>query len=100
MCPRSPAGPIWARSTFGNISVEVPENMPATVRVRGTALSNINVSDRFRGAGPGVWVTDGYEATDGEGALSVEIESVVGDVHITRCRPGAGVRVKKQPGVL
>ncbi|MCZ7544739.1 MAG: DUF5668 domain-containing protein [Anaerolineae bacterium] len=83
VCPGIPSGPIWARSTLGNISVEVPAHVAAAVRVRSTALSNVKASDRFSKVAPGLWVTEGYADSDGSGALSVEVESVVGDVAIT-----------------
>lgn len=80
VCPNQPSGPIWVRSILGNISVQVPETTPAAVRVRSTSLSNVTASSRFHQVEPGTWVTDGYEGS--EAALSVEVESVLGDVSL------------------
>lgn len=82
VCPDLPSGPIWVHSTVGDVSVEVPEGIPAAVRVRGTPLTDIRVSDRFREAAKGVWVTEGYDEHDADRALSVEIISAVGDVNL------------------
>jgi hypothetical protein len=80
VCPDASSGPIWVRSTLGNISVEVPDGVEAAVHVRSTALSQVSMSDRFHETAPGLWVTD--DSAREEGVISVEVVSVVGDVSI------------------
>ncbi|MBN1287363.1 MAG: hypothetical protein JXB47_18325 [Anaerolineae bacterium] len=83
VCPDREAGPLWVRSTFGNIAVEIPEAMPAAVRIHSTALARVKVSERFQEMEPGLWLT---LTPDYHGAalepLSVEIVAVLGNVDI------------------
>ena len=81
VCPDRASGPIWVRSTFGNITVEIPDAMQAAVQVRRKPLSQVTVGARFEEVEPGLWLTADYE--DGEDALSVEVVSVLGNVNIT-----------------
>lgn len=80
VCPDRPAGPVWVRSTLGNIKVEVPDEMQAAVRVHKTPLTRVSIDERFQEAEPGLWVTAGYE--DAEEPLSVEVVGVLGDVSV------------------
>lgn len=81
ICPDREAGPLWVRSTFGNIAVEVPEAMPAALHVQGTTLSKIQVSERFQEVEPGLWHTLDYD-TAGVDPLSIEVVAVLGNVEI------------------
>ncbi len=77
VCPDRAAGPIWIRSTLGNITVEVPEGMPTSVHVRTTPLVRVKAAERFKQTEAGLWQTAG----DAE-ALSVEVVAVTGDIHL------------------
>ncbi len=86
VCPDLPAGPIWARATFGDITIEIPDNMPAAVRIHTTALTRVKVGARFHEAAPGLWLSADYTDDDTNEdyiePLSVEVVAVLGNVDI------------------
>ncbi len=79
-CPGSPAGPIWIRSLWGDVRVEVPDEVEASVRVRTSPLGRVSFSGRFSEVEPGLWVTDGSE--DSSAPLSLEISAGIGHVNV------------------
>jgi hypothetical protein len=74
-------GDVRACSTFGNVSVFIPPEVQAVVRVAAKPLARLQIDEaRFLMLEPGVYATLGYEQS--EAPITVELSSTFGTVRL------------------
>jgi hypothetical protein len=73
---------VRARSTFGNVTLVVPETMQAIIRIDSKPLARTQIDEaRFLLLEPGVYATLGYEQSPTH--ANVEVSSTFGTVRLT-----------------
>lgn len=78
-CPRRAAGPLLARSTFGDVRVDLPERSRARLRVQRGPFGRVRVNHaRFAQIGPDQYVT--RHTDDDPGAAAYDLDITVGTV--------------------
>lgn len=82
VCPDRGSGPISARSTFGDVRVNVPDEMPATIIVKAGPFARVRVdSGRYEEVGDRRYVTRDTEHSP-QAALEITVGTVFGTVHV------------------
>lgn len=81
VCPQQSSGPIVTRSTFGDIRLGVPENVPVIIRLNLSPLCRvIRHSRQFLEQPDHAIVTDTYNPD--APALEVMVSSTFGNIHL------------------
>ncbi len=81
ICPTQAEGPILTRSTFGDIRLALPDQVPAIIRIKAGPLCRvIRHSRRFLEQPDHIIVTDTY--TPDAPALDITVTSTFGNVHL------------------
>ncbi len=81
VAPDRPAGPILARSTFGDVRLAVPEHVPAIIHVHsGPFCRIIRHSRQFRQRPDQTIVTAAYEPD--HPAIEITLASTFGNIHL------------------
>jgi hypothetical protein len=79
--PDSPAGPIAVRSTLGDITLNIPEHMAASVTVNGSAFFGVKLlSNRWEETGPNSYQTINYAGADDP--LTITVTGTFGDLTL------------------
>lgn len=81
-CPEQASGPIFARSTFGDIHVTIPELSHAVITVKNGPFSRVQLDPaRFEQLEPGIYST--APAGDESHMMYISASTVFGSVHIS-----------------
>lgn len=57
-CPSRASGPIFARSTFGDVRISIPADLPATITIKQAPFARVHINRaRFDEIAPGVFRT-------------------------------------------
>jgi hypothetical protein len=85
-CPQQAAGVLFARSTFGDVRLSIPEGSQAVIRTAARPLGRVRVDpSRFRLVEPGVYATVLPDDSDADSAavdLNVTASTVFGSIYI------------------
>jgi hypothetical protein len=81
VCPVQPGGPLFARSTLGDVRLAVPEGIPALIRVKTSPFCRVlRHSRRFLEQPDQLIVTDTYSPE--APALDITVSSTFGNIHL------------------
>jgi hypothetical protein len=76
-------GDVRACSTFGNVTLVIPPEVQAVVRVEAKPMARIQIDEaRFLMIEPGVYATLGYEQSGADSAVNAEVTSTFGTVRL------------------
>jgi hypothetical protein len=85
-CSDRPSGPIFARSTFGDVRLTVPDNCQATITVPPSPLARVRWDEkRFRQIEPGVYASiSSQDEVDSDMLfdLRITVSTVFGAIYI------------------
>lgn len=82
VAPDRASGPIFLRSTLGDVRVAVPEDMPATIIVKAGPFARVRVdSRRYEEVSENRYVTRDPGNTL-QGALEITVSTVFGTIHV------------------
>ncbi|MCC7451945.1 MAG: hypothetical protein IT324_31350 [Anaerolineae bacterium] len=74
-------GDVRAASTFGNVTLVIPQNVEAVVRIESRPMARLQVDEaRFLMIEPGVYATLGYEQS--QALVNAELVSTFGTVRL------------------
>lgn len=84
-CPRRAAGTVFARSTFGNVQLTIPQNSHARITIKIGPFGRVRVDEtRFLQVEPGIYASqNSAEETTGTPELCVEACTVFGSIYIS-----------------
>lgn len=86
-CPDQPAGPVFARSTFGDVRLSIPENCRTMIQVKAGPFARVRTDQsRFVSLKPGTYVTAANGDTlepDMIADVTVTVQTVFGSIYIS-----------------
>ncbi len=85
-CPRRASGPVYARSTFGNVRLSVPAGSHAIITVKTGLFGRARLDPaRFEEIEPGLYATRHLDESPEDDVIDLEIVAgtVFGSVHIS-----------------
>lgn len=84
VCPDRVSGPVFARSTFGDVRLSIPEDCPAAITVNVGPFARVRAdTSRFEEIQPGVYATLPYEGEIAPDALDIRASTVFGTIYLS-----------------
>jgi hypothetical protein len=84
-CPRRAAGTVFARSTFGDVQLTIPDDSHVQITIKTGPFGRVRVDEsRFTQIEPGIYTNhDGEAEAAEEPALNVVASTVFGSIYIS-----------------
>lgn len=86
-CPDQPAGPVYARSTFGDVRLSIPENCRTMIQVKAGPFARVRADQsRFINLKPGTYITaenDEVIEPDMTADVTITAHTVFGSIYIS-----------------